>query len=401
MLAPWRDVFDDGLRDVADADQGAARRPRPVRRGHHHLPHGHRGRARDDRPALHPQVHGGPRDLPGLPQGLRRWWSSDEHRHIAFGVRFLLDAIERDPRYGEMVERTCSRSWRRARPHVFAPPYADDPRDFVSYGYDSAQIYGLRLPHAQAPDGGARHRDPAADELMPGPIAATGALPRRRSIGWREPLGTRDARAGGGLAQESRRGSGAHARRAVRVPASSSAMPSAASAASSRPVWGRKPSAGPPPLPLVLAPAAAPASSSGRWSLPVVAAFRRHPSDPRRRRSARRARGSCGPHPAGVVGRGLLAAPARGTAAELASCRRRRPGRGRSAAGPGASGRTAAPPALGGGAAGWCSCRGRARLAQRGGSTPPGGLEAQGRGQTSARARAQSREDRRVGSSWS
>ena len=34
LLSPWREVFDDGLRDVARADPGEARRPRPVRRGH-------------------------------------------------------------------------------------------------------------------------------------------------------------------------------------------------------------------------------------------------------------------------------------------------------------------------------------------------------------------------------
>ena len=33
LLSPWREVFDDGLRDVAEAHQGEAGRPRPVRGG--------------------------------------------------------------------------------------------------------------------------------------------------------------------------------------------------------------------------------------------------------------------------------------------------------------------------------------------------------------------------------
>ena len=50
--------------------QGEARRPRPVRGGHHRLPPGHRGRARHHGPADDPQVHRGPRAVPGLPEGL-------------------------------------------------------------------------------------------------------------------------------------------------------------------------------------------------------------------------------------------------------------------------------------------------------------------------------------------
>ena len=51
---------------------------------------------------------------PGLPQGFSLV-ERDEHRHIAFGVRFLKDAVEQEPRYGERIE-TLSRRARAPRP---------------------------------------------------------------------------------------------------------------------------------------------------------------------------------------------------------------------------------------------------------------------------------------------
>ncbi len=34
----------------------------------------------------------------------------DEHRHVAFGARFLRDMAARDPRYGEAIMRTLGES---------------------------------------------------------------------------------------------------------------------------------------------------------------------------------------------------------------------------------------------------------------------------------------------------
>src|SRR5207237_1735568 len=66
----------------------------------------------------------------------------DEHRHIAFGVRFLRDACEREPRYRELIERKISELVPVAC-HVFVPPGVEDPSDFTSYDYHSSEIYGF------------------------------------------------------------------------------------------------------------------------------------------------------------------------------------------------------------------------------------------------------------------
>ena len=42
--------------------------------------------------------------LPGFVEGFNNV-ARDEHRHVAFGARFLRDMARRDPRYGEAIER--------------------------------------------------------------------------------------------------------------------------------------------------------------------------------------------------------------------------------------------------------------------------------------------------------
>jgi ribonucleoside-diphosphate reductase beta chain len=169
LLSPWREVFDDGLRDVA-----------------------HRIKARPDDLELfvegvatyHLVVEGflavtgqtlirdyllAHRLYPGFCEGFGLV-ERDEHRHVAFGVRFLHDAIESDPRHAQTVERTVLRLAPRAA-HVFVPPYVDDARDFVSYGYDSAEIYGHAYRALKRRMKVLGLEVPPAEELMPGPIA--------------------------------------------------------------------------------------------------------------------------------------------------------------------------------------------------------------------------------------
>ena len=99
----------------------------------------------------------------GLFPGFRKGFSlveRDEHRHIAFGVRFLKDMIEQEPRYGDLVLNKVLELVPHAS-HVFVPPYADSPQEFVSYGYRSERDLRLRLPLAEAAHGAARPGDPA------------------------------------------------------------------------------------------------------------------------------------------------------------------------------------------------------------------------------------------------
>jgi ribonucleoside-diphosphate reductase beta chain len=94
----------------------------------------------------------------------------DEHRHIAFGVRFLRDACEREPRYRELIEGKISELVPVAC-HVFVPPEVEDASDFTSYDYHSSEIYGFayRALKRRLAVIGVEAAPP--DELMPGPIA--------------------------------------------------------------------------------------------------------------------------------------------------------------------------------------------------------------------------------------
>jgi ribonucleoside-diphosphate reductase beta chain len=110
----------------------------------------------------------------GLYPGFQKGFSlveQDEHRHIAFGVRFLRDAVRDDPRHGDTIQRTIAELVPRAA-LVFVPPYADNPREYVSYGYHSSYIYGYAYRKLKRRMGVLGLETPAPEELMPGPIAS-------------------------------------------------------------------------------------------------------------------------------------------------------------------------------------------------------------------------------------
>jgi hypothetical protein len=96
----------------------------------------------------------------------------DEHRHVAFGVRFLRDAIRDDARHRETVERVVLELVPKAA-YVFAPPYVTDATDYVSYGYTSRQIYGFAYRTLKRRMKVLGIEIPPAEELMPGPIDGT------------------------------------------------------------------------------------------------------------------------------------------------------------------------------------------------------------------------------------
>jgi hypothetical protein len=96
----------------------------------------------------------------------------DEHRHVAFGVRFLRDAIREDARHRATVERVVLDLAPRAA-HVFAPPYVTDASDYVSYGYTSRQIYGFAYRTLKRRMKVLGIEIPPPEEFMPGPIDGT------------------------------------------------------------------------------------------------------------------------------------------------------------------------------------------------------------------------------------
>ena len=56
---------------------------------------------------------------------------------------------------------------------MFAPPYVTDASDYVSYGYNSRQIYGFAYRTLRRRMKVLGIEIPPAEELMPGPIDGT------------------------------------------------------------------------------------------------------------------------------------------------------------------------------------------------------------------------------------
>ena len=95
----------------------------------------------------------------------------DEHRHIAFGVRFLKEMMDQDERrFRPIIERRVQELVPKAV-RVFVPPYADSAESFVSYGYDSTQIYGYAYRALKRRLAVIGLDSPPPEQLMPGPIA--------------------------------------------------------------------------------------------------------------------------------------------------------------------------------------------------------------------------------------
>ena len=108
--------------------------------------------------------------------GFQRGFSlveQDEHRHIAFGVRFLRDVCEERPEMKGVVLRTLEHLLPRAA-EVFAPPEAESPREFISYDYHSSQVYGFAYKTLQRRMRAIGVEIPPAERLMPGPIDPAG-----------------------------------------------------------------------------------------------------------------------------------------------------------------------------------------------------------------------------------
>ena len=97
----------------------------------------------------------------------------DEHRHIAFGVAFLKNAVEAEPRYRDLIERKIAELVPRAA-YVFVPPHAEDPADFMSYDYHSSEVYGFAYRALKRRMAVIGVEIPPAEELMPGPINEVG-----------------------------------------------------------------------------------------------------------------------------------------------------------------------------------------------------------------------------------
>jgi ribonucleoside-diphosphate reductase beta chain len=170
MKAPWFDVFDDGLRDVADRIKASPHDLGLFVEGittYHLIIEGVLAMTGQRYILKYMEDHG---MFPGFQKGFGLV-EQDEHRHIAFGVRFLRDAVASDPRYGEIVQRRVEELVPRAA-GVFVPPYAESAREFTSYGYHSSHIYGFAYRKLKRRMAVLGLEVPPPEDLMPGPIAS-------------------------------------------------------------------------------------------------------------------------------------------------------------------------------------------------------------------------------------
>jgi ribonucleoside-diphosphate reductase beta chain len=78
--------------------------------------------------------------LPGFVQGFNLI-ARDEHRHVAFGARFLREKANEDPKYGEAIQRTMQEALPVAD-SVLAPPWAED--------VDTYELFGVSMEDTRA-----------------------------------------------------------------------------------------------------------------------------------------------------------------------------------------------------------------------------------------------------------
>ena len=169
MLPPWHRVFDDHLRETAKQIKAKPDDFDLFVEGivtYHMVIEGVLAMTGQHFILKYMTDHG---LYPGFVKGFSLV-EQDEHRHIAFGVRFLKEACERDSKYRKMIERKLLELVPEAC-HVFVPPYADDPADFVSYAYTSGDIYGYAYRALKRRMAVVGVDVPPPDELMPGPIS--------------------------------------------------------------------------------------------------------------------------------------------------------------------------------------------------------------------------------------
>ncbi len=168
MLPAWRTVFDDHLRGVARRIQ---ERPDDLDLfvegivTYHVVIEGVLAMTGQHQILKYLESH----DIyPGFRQGFALV-ERDEHRHIAFGVRFLADACEREPRYRQLITDKIAELVPIAS-QIFVPPGTEDASDFTSYDYHSSEIYGFAYRALKRRMAVVGVEVPPADQLMPGPI---------------------------------------------------------------------------------------------------------------------------------------------------------------------------------------------------------------------------------------
>jgi ribonucleoside-diphosphate reductase beta chain len=177
MLGPWRFLFDDSLHEIANRIKDRPDDLELFVEGivtYHMVTEGVLAMPGQRVMIEYTAEH----DLyPGFNEGFRLV-EQDEHRHIAFGVRFLKDVCDERPEMKGVIVRRLEELLPKAA-EVFCPPEADDPSDFVSYGHHSSQIYGFAYQALKRRMAAIGIEIPPPERLMPGPVDFGGLAERR------------------------------------------------------------------------------------------------------------------------------------------------------------------------------------------------------------------------------
>jgi ribonucleoside-diphosphate reductase beta chain len=177
MLGPWHFLFDDSLREIANRIKDRPHDLELFVEGivtYHMVTEGVLAMPGQRIMIEYTAEHG---LYPGFNQGFRLV-EQDEHRHIAFGVRFLRDVCDERPEMKEVILRRLTELLPNAA-EVFAPPEANDPSDFFSYGYHSSQTYGFAYQALKRRMAAIGIEIPPPEDLMPGPVSFEGLAERR------------------------------------------------------------------------------------------------------------------------------------------------------------------------------------------------------------------------------
>ena len=80
--------------------------------------------------------------LPGFVRGFNLV-ARDEHRHVAFGARFLRDMVAEDPEHKKVIQRMLEEAL-PVTDKVLTPPWVEDPEDYEFFGVTSTRRGTLR-----------------------------------------------------------------------------------------------------------------------------------------------------------------------------------------------------------------------------------------------------------------
>jgi ribonucleoside-diphosphate reductase beta chain len=177
MLGPWRFLFDDSLREIANRIKNRPDDLELFVEGivtYHMVTEGVLAMPGQRIMIEYTDEH---ELYPGFNEGFRLV-EQDEHRHIAFGVRFLKDVCDERPEMKQVILRRLTELLPKAA-EVFCPPEADDPADFFSYGHHSSQIYGFAYQALKRRMAAIGIEIPPPEDLMPGPVSFEGLAERR------------------------------------------------------------------------------------------------------------------------------------------------------------------------------------------------------------------------------